>query len=345
MQEAISSSDSPLNKEYLWLFFLQILAATCLVLTGEIPGFVLAPLLFSTFLVSYLLWRRVQGQEENRLADASATETDIDDNDWVEGCKQGLYRNQQQACELSDEIKKELENVAGQANEHLKTVQSSSQHLLEQPVLSSLAQYAEQSLSFGEKALGTLNQLASDSETSAAASHRIREQFEEIRLRFDEIKAYLEDINRINSQTNLLALNAAIEAARAGDAGRGFSVVADEVRSLSIRTDEFNERIATKIVETESVLGDAESSIELFSQNNSEQFNAVSAELTQELQAIRSISENLDLQSLEQAYQSLSGIQEGSSMKMIDASFPKLTALQNCLAEYQQLIDTLGNNH
>ncbi len=189
----------------------------------------------------------VERRDELGQLQASMRDMTVSLRELIGGIDQGVGQLSSAASQLAvasqdtkariNQQKEDTDQVATAMNQMSATVQEVAQNAEHAAQAATSAdQQAQQGEAVVTLAVAEIEQLAAQMDHCLEAMHHLAAESQRIGSILDVIKS-------VSVQTNLLALNAAIEAARAGEAGRGFAVVADEVRGLAQRTQQSTEEI------------------------------------------------------------------------------------------------------
>ncbi|MEH6470797.1 MAG: methyl-accepting chemotaxis protein [Halopseudomonas sp.] len=180
-----------------------------------------------------------------------------------------VFESSSQATRAIDEIAHNTSTIASQNSQNLEDAQVSAQELTK--VVEQIRQVTQLVASFNQ----TVNQLSTNS---------------------DNISNIVGMVQEFSEQTNLLALNAAIEAARAGEHGRGFAVVADEVRSLSQKVNKATEEIGSNIKQMTGLVATTKQGteeIQLYTQNAQGVIESTSSQFDKMVNDFESVNSQL----------------------------------------------------
>lgn len=162
----------------------------------------------------------------------------------------------QSSIDFQRESTSRAQQAVGEVNNSVSDIANSARQA---------AQAASQANETASEGRAIVNQTVDSIQSLAANISNVRDVIHRLEQDSEKVGSVLDVIKSIAEQTNLLALNAAIEAARAGEQGRGFAVVADEVRTLASRTQESTLEIQETITNLQQV---AKSAVSVMKQSN-----------------------------------------------------------------------------
>ncbi len=257
----------------------------------------------------------------------------------------------EKSCHTIDDVSTNIQSASAQAQNRAMTVAAAADEMVS--TTSDIAKNCESAAASAQESANTTNEgvqkvqvTIENIQHQVAKSKQDAENVQALVEQAQKVGTIVQTIDDIASQTNLLALNAAIEAARAGEAGKGFAVVADEVRALASRTsvstqeitkmvtqiqtnaNTANESMQSSVQNMDAIAVDTGTIVELLN-NITDKVNSVNAQITQiataaEQQTTATAEISTNMQDITDSVQSLSADcdsaknETGKSVELLD---------------------------